>query len=98
MSQEHISWWDSRHQQWAGRYFWAAPLRPLLLLTSRCGGSCEAKCKPQLVSDLVSSEEGWSENKVTVSKALKELWGFFIDIRFYSSEEVISILSVSNVR
>ena len=81
-----------------GEIFWAAPLRPLLLLASRCGGSWEAKCKPQLVSDLVSSEEGWSENKVTVSKALKELWGVFIDIRFYSSEEVISILSVSNVR
>lgn len=83
-----------------GEIFWAAPPRPLQLLASpRCGGSCEAKCKPQLVSDLVSSEESWSENKVTVSKALKELWVFFfIDIRFYSSEEVISILSVSNVR
>lgn len=61
-----------------GEIFWAAPLRPLLLLALRCGGSWEAKCKPQLVSDLVSSEEGWSENKVTVSKALKELWGFFL--------------------
>lgn len=61
-----------------GEIFWAAPPRPLQLLASpRCGGSCEAKCKPQLVSDLVSSEESWSENKVTVSKALKELWVFF---------------------
>lgn len=80
-----------------GEIFLAALLGPLQHLASRCGGSWEAKWKPQLVSDLVSSEESWSENKVTVSKALKELWGF-IDIHFYSSEEVISILSVGNVR
>lgn len=80
-----------------GEIFWAALLRPLQLLESRCGGSWEAERQARLLSDLVSSVESWSENKVTVSKALKELWGF-IDIRFYSSEEVISILSVSNVR